>query len=112
VPASLGDVKSPSDFILTCESQPFPNVDVPISGGGQEWNQVAAYAPAKEDARAQIDPAQKVTGSPVPYKRHSDGSVYGFSDGHAKWMKWEATWLPSNKLDGPNLWNGMGQPAS
>jgi prepilin-type N-terminal cleavage/methylation domain-containing protein/prepilin-type processing-associated H-X9-DG protein len=112
VPASLGDIKSPSEFIITSESQPYPNPEVPISQGGQEWNQVAAYATQKEDQRAQIDPAQKFNGGPVPYRRHSDGSVFGFSDGHAKWLKWETTWQPSNKLDGANMWNGMGQPAS
>jgi prepilin-type processing-associated H-X9-DG protein len=45
-------------------------------------------------------------------RRHSGGSVYGFADGHAKWLKWEQTWLPSGKLDGPNKWNGEQEPAS
>ena len=35
-----------------------------------------------------------------------------FVDGHAKWLRWDQTWLPSGKLDGPNLWNGGGSPAS
>ena len=26
--------------------------------------------------------------------RHSEGSNYGFADGHAKWLKWEATIAP------------------
>ncbi|MBW3624775.1 MAG: DUF1559 domain-containing protein [Armatimonadetes bacterium] len=112
IPASLGDIKSPSDFIVITESQPFPNPDVPVSAGGTEWNQVAAYAERIEDPRAHIEPPQREDRSPVPYKRHNGGANYGFVDGHVKWHKWEATWLPSGKLNGPNMWNGHGQPAS
>ena len=111
VPTALGAIKSPADLILLCESQPYPGT-APVSQGGTEWNQVAAYATQKEQAPAQLDPKQTEKTGPVPQKRHSGGSVYGFSDGHAKWLRWEQTWLPSNTLAGPNLWNGGQKPAS
>jgi prepilin-type N-terminal cleavage/methylation domain-containing protein/prepilin-type processing-associated H-X9-DG protein len=112
VPVALGGIKNPANFILTCESQPYPGPTVPVSQGGTEYNQVAAYSKAKEVAQAQIDPRQTPKTGPVPSDRHNGGAVYGFSDGHAKWLRWEQTWLPSGKLDGPNEWNGEQEPAS
>ena len=112
VPIALGSISSPSELIMIAESQPFPNPDVPVSNGGQEWNQVAAYVTQKEDPRAQIDPSQKKDGGPVPHKRHGDGAVYGFADNHVKWMRWEQTWMPSGQLNGKNMWNGGQDPAS
>jgi prepilin-type N-terminal cleavage/methylation domain-containing protein/prepilin-type processing-associated H-X9-DG protein len=112
IPIALGSIASPAELIMIAESQPFPNPEIPVSQGGQEWNQVAAYVTAKEDPRAQIDPSQKKDGGPVPHRRHGDGAVYGFADNHVKWMKWEQTWLPSGQLNGKNMWNGGQDPAS
>jgi prepilin-type processing-associated H-X9-DG protein len=104
IPMEQSDIKSASEMILICESKPF---------AGLEWNQVAAYATTPEGVAAQISPSQvKEAQSPVPMLRHKEGSVFGFADGHARWMKWETTWKPSNNLTGPNLWNGMDKPAS
>ncbi len=111
IPTALGSIKSPAEYILICESQPYPG-DIPVSQGGTEWNQVAAYTKVKEQTPAQLDPRQTARTGPVPSERHTGGAVYGFADGHARWLKWDATWQPSGKLEGPNLWNGLQNPAS
>lgn len=111
VPYSLGDIKDPASMILICESKPYPG-ELSAAQGGTEWNQVAAYVTWKEQTPAQIDPSQTEKTSPVAMYRHNGGANYGFADGHSKWLKWEATWQPSGRLDGPNMWNGMGKPAS
>jgi prepilin-type N-terminal cleavage/methylation domain-containing protein len=41
-----------------------------------------------------------VTTQARPWKRHFDGVVFGFSDGHAKWIKPERTWTDVNR----NYW--------
>ncbi len=111
VPYTLSDVKNPSELILLCESKPFPGNN-PVSQGGTEWNQVAAYVKMKELPPAQIDPRQTEETSPVAMKRHNGGANYGFADGHTRWMRWEQTWLPSGQLNGPNKWNGGQTPGS
>ncbi len=53
------------------------------------------YHPYKVSAEEAMTPKPwNGTGHAIASDRHTGGAVYGFCDGHAKWMKWEQTYNP------------------
>lgn len=117
VPFKQSAMQSPSQMILICESQPAPvpygQGDTTLNATNKEWNQVAAYVGAPENAKAQISYLMTNPATcPCAFERHGGGANYGFADGHVRFLRWKETWEPSGINNGPNQWNGADAPAS
>jgi prepilin-type N-terminal cleavage/methylation domain-containing protein/prepilin-type processing-associated H-X9-DG protein len=60
--------------------------DNPVEAGDLDFCKYITYSPWEEDCFApHLQP-----------DRHNGGSNYAFADGHAKWLRWEATLSPAN----------------
>jgi prepilin-type N-terminal cleavage/methylation domain-containing protein len=80
-------IERPAEFIVTAEAargngDPSRGGLYPMSTPAQNWYPGSGLAEVSTQARA--------------WTRHFDGAVYGFSDGHAKWLKPEKTWRSLN----------------
>ena len=51
--------------------------------------------PQTPDGYSEMD---EITGA-LAATRHTGGSNFTFADGHAKWMRFKATFDPDNKID-------------
>lgn len=79
---NLSSIAATSQFILTADAargngDPSRGGLYPMSTASQNW---FPGGPTENSTQAR------------PWIRHFDGVVFGFADGHAKWMKPEKTW--------------------
>jgi prepilin-type N-terminal cleavage/methylation domain-containing protein len=79
---STSSIASTSTFILTADAAR-GNGD-PSRGGLYPMGTVFPGGPTENSTQAR------------PWIRHFDGVIFGFADGHAKWMKPEKTWRNIN----------------